>query len=171
MCHFFIPLCPREERGRGYVLPHFSHLICNFNFHLNIDFMLYPPHQQTHIDEQIPDNSRFLVGQYVTIHDDVISHVNITNVKEEDGGKYTKNIFAPSYTILVPLDAIRFAYLIMILSHTAQGHINARLKTSSEGRYTFIGIIMFLIMTHDDNSISIQLAIEKRRNVLMSEPF
>lgn len=39
---------------------------------------------------QIPDNSRFLVGQYVTIHDDVISHVNITNVKEEDGGKYFK---------------------------------------------------------------------------------
>uniref|UniRef100_A0A1B0GF88 Down syndrome cell adhesion molecule-like protein Dscam2 n=1 Tax=Glossina morsitans morsitans TaxID=37546 RepID=A0A1B0GF88_GLOMM len=37
----------------------------------------------------IPDNSRFLVGQYVTIHDDVISHVNITNVKEEDGGEYT----------------------------------------------------------------------------------
>uniref|UniRef100_T1GKP5 Ig-like domain-containing protein n=1 Tax=Megaselia scalaris TaxID=36166 RepID=T1GKP5_MEGSC len=37
----------------------------------------------------IPDNSRFLVGQYVTIHDDVISHVNISNVKEEDGGEYT----------------------------------------------------------------------------------
>lgn len=37
---------------------------------------------------QIPDNSRFLVGQYVTIHDDVISHVNISNVKEEDGGEY-----------------------------------------------------------------------------------
>lgn len=41
---------------------------------------------------QIPDNSRFLVGQYVTIHDDVISHVNITNVKEEDGGKYAERI-------------------------------------------------------------------------------
>ncbi|XP_055380718.1 cell adhesion molecule Dscam2 isoform X2 [Condylostylus longicornis] len=37
----------------------------------------------------IPDNSRFVVGQYVTIHDDVISHVNITNVKEEDGGEYS----------------------------------------------------------------------------------
>lgn len=37
---------------------------------------------------QIPDNPRFLVGQYVTIHDDVISHVNITHVKEEDGGEY-----------------------------------------------------------------------------------
>ncbi|XP_050296010.1 cell adhesion molecule Dscam2 isoform X2 [Anthonomus grandis grandis] len=37
----------------------------------------------------IPDNSRFLVGQYVTIQDDVISHVNITNVKAEDGGEYS----------------------------------------------------------------------------------
>lgn len=37
----------------------------------------------------IPDDPRFLVGQYVTIQDDVISHVNITNVKAEDGGEYT----------------------------------------------------------------------------------
>ncbi|GLH07043.1 Down syndrome cell adhesion molecule-like protein Dscam2 [Gryllus bimaculatus] len=37
----------------------------------------------------VPDNPRFLVGQYVTIHDDVISHVNISNLKEEDGGEYT----------------------------------------------------------------------------------
>lgn len=37
----------------------------------------------------IPDSSRFLVGQYVTIQDDVISHVNISNVKSEDGGEYT----------------------------------------------------------------------------------
>lgn len=29
------------------------------------------------------------MGQYVTVHDDVISHVNITHVKEEDGGEYT----------------------------------------------------------------------------------
>uniref|UniRef100_A0A6P7FJH3 Down syndrome cell adhesion molecule-like protein Dscam2 isoform X4 n=1 Tax=Diabrotica virgifera virgifera TaxID=50390 RepID=A0A6P7FJH3_DIAVI len=37
----------------------------------------------------IPDHPRFLVGQYVTIQDDVISHVNITNIKAEDGGEYT----------------------------------------------------------------------------------
>nr|CAD7399479.1 unnamed protein product [Timema cristinae] len=37
----------------------------------------------------VPDNPRFLVGQYVTIHDDVISHVNISNLKEEDGGEYS----------------------------------------------------------------------------------
>ncbi|CAH1168788.1 unnamed protein product [Phyllotreta striolata] len=36
----------------------------------------------------IPDHPRFLVGQYVTIQDDVISHVNITNIKAEDGGEY-----------------------------------------------------------------------------------
>lgn len=37
----------------------------------------------------IPDSPRFLVGQYVTIQDDVISHVNISNIKSEDGGEYT----------------------------------------------------------------------------------
>ncbi|GFG29264.1 hypothetical protein Cfor_07941 [Coptotermes formosanus] len=37
----------------------------------------------------VPDSTRFLVGQYVTVHDDVISHVNISNLKEEDGGEYT----------------------------------------------------------------------------------
>lgn len=31
----------------------------------------------------------FFAGQYVTIQDDVISHVNITNIKAEDGGEYT----------------------------------------------------------------------------------
>ncbi|XP_049817554.1 Down syndrome cell adhesion molecule-like protein Dscam2 [Aethina tumida] len=37
----------------------------------------------------IPDEPRFLVGQYVTIQDDVISHVNVSNIKAEDGGEYT----------------------------------------------------------------------------------
>ncbi|KAI4469263.1 titin [Holotrichia oblita] len=37
----------------------------------------------------IPDHPRFLMGQYVTIQDDVISHVNISNIKAEDGGEYT----------------------------------------------------------------------------------
>ena len=31
---------------------------------------------------------RFLIGQYVTIHGDVVSHVNITHVRVEDGGQY-----------------------------------------------------------------------------------
>lgn len=37
----------------------------------------------------IPDGPRFLVGQYVTVQDDVISHVNVSNIKSEDGGEYT----------------------------------------------------------------------------------
>ncbi|XP_076048641.1 Down syndrome cell adhesion molecule 4 isoform X2 [Oratosquilla oratoria] len=36
----------------------------------------------------LPESDRFLVGQYVTVHDDVISHVNISNVRVEDGGEY-----------------------------------------------------------------------------------
>jgi hypothetical protein len=32
---------------------------------------------------------RFMVGQYVTIHDNVISHINITNARDEDGGLYS----------------------------------------------------------------------------------
>ena len=31
---------------------------------------------------------RYIVGQYVTIHDDVISHINITHVGTTDGGSY-----------------------------------------------------------------------------------
>lgn len=31
---------------------------------------------------------RLLIGQYVTMFGDVISHVNITAVKSEDGGTY-----------------------------------------------------------------------------------
>jgi len=32
--------------------------------------------------------NRFMIGQYVTAHGDVISHVNITTVSVEDGGEY-----------------------------------------------------------------------------------
>ncbi|KAJ8924820.1 hypothetical protein NQ315_000974 [Exocentrus adspersus] len=31
----------------------------------------------------------FVIGQYVTVHGDVISHVNISHVMVEDGGEYT----------------------------------------------------------------------------------
>ena len=31
---------------------------------------------------------RFMIGQYVTVHGDVISHLNISSVKVEDGGLY-----------------------------------------------------------------------------------
>ncbi|CAH1394396.1 unnamed protein product [Nezara viridula] len=33
-------------------------------------------------------NERFLIGQYVTLNGDVVSHVNISNVRVEDGGIY-----------------------------------------------------------------------------------
>lgn len=31
---------------------------------------------------------RVMIGQYVTLFGDVVSHVNISNVKAEDGGEY-----------------------------------------------------------------------------------
>ena len=33
-------------------------------------------------------NYRFLIGQYVTVHGEVVSHVNISRVEVEDGGLY-----------------------------------------------------------------------------------
>ncbi|XP_059489075.1 cell adhesion molecule Dscam2-like isoform X3 [Neocloeon triangulifer] len=36
----------------------------------------------------LPQSERFVMGQYVTIHGDVISHVNISTVQVEDGGNY-----------------------------------------------------------------------------------
>jgi hypothetical protein len=32
---------------------------------------------------------RFLIGQYVTVHGEVVSHVNISRVEVEDGGLYS----------------------------------------------------------------------------------
>ena len=31
---------------------------------------------------------RLLIGQYVTVHGDVVSHVNVSAARPEDGGKY-----------------------------------------------------------------------------------
>ncbi|XP_060644686.1 cell adhesion molecule Dscam2-like [Drosophila nasuta] len=36
----------------------------------------------------LPNNDRLMIGQYVTTFGDVISHVNISAVKSEDGGDY-----------------------------------------------------------------------------------
>ncbi|XP_024940114.1 Down syndrome cell adhesion molecule-like protein Dscam2 isoform X3 [Cephus cinctus] len=36
----------------------------------------------------LPQNDRLLIGQYVTVYGDVISHVNVSSVKPEDGGEY-----------------------------------------------------------------------------------
>ncbi|XP_055845688.1 cell adhesion molecule Dscam2 isoform X7 [Episyrphus balteatus] len=39
----------------------------------------------------LPSNGRFMIGQYITVHGDVISHVNISHVMVEDGGEYSCN--------------------------------------------------------------------------------
>ncbi|XP_033606866.1 Down syndrome cell adhesion molecule-like protein Dscam2 isoform X4 [Cryptotermes secundus] len=36
----------------------------------------------------LPHNERLMIGQYVTVFGDVISHVNISTVKPDDGGEY-----------------------------------------------------------------------------------
>ncbi len=36
----------------------------------------------------LPKSERFLIGQYVTVHGDVVSHVNISRSRVEDGGRY-----------------------------------------------------------------------------------
>ncbi|VVC39650.1 Hypothetical protein CINCED_3A005038 [Cinara cedri] len=38
---------------------------------------------------RLPDHPRYLIGQYVTLHGDIVSHLNITQVSVEDGGEYT----------------------------------------------------------------------------------
>ncbi|XP_073976314.1 Down syndrome cell adhesion molecule 2 isoform X7 [Rhodnius prolixus] len=37
----------------------------------------------------LPHNTRFIIGKQISLHGDVVSHVNITHVVVEDGGEYT----------------------------------------------------------------------------------
>ncbi|XP_034252481.1 Down syndrome cell adhesion molecule-like protein Dscam2 [Thrips palmi] len=47
------------------------------------------PHMSWKLDGfPLPPNERVMIGQYVTLYGDVVSHVNISNVKAEDGGEY-----------------------------------------------------------------------------------
>ncbi|CAH4030501.1 unnamed protein product [Pieris brassicae] len=52
--------------------------------------MGHPPPQFTWTLDgfPIPTNSRFVVGQHVTLQDDVVSHLNVSRVTEQDGGEY-----------------------------------------------------------------------------------
>ncbi|XP_068620593.1 cell adhesion molecule Dscam1 [Battus philenor] len=52
--------------------------------------MGHPPPQFTWTLDgfPIPSNSRFVVGQHVTLQDDVVSHLNVSRVTEQDGGEY-----------------------------------------------------------------------------------
>ncbi|XP_025200616.1 Down syndrome cell adhesion molecule-like protein Dscam2 isoform X5 [Melanaphis sacchari] len=38
---------------------------------------------------KLPDHPRYLIGQYVTLHGNIVSHLNISQVLVEDGGEYT----------------------------------------------------------------------------------
>lgn len=58
--------------------------------------------------------NRFLIGQYVTAHGDVISHVNITHVMIEDGGEYSCIIENRAGTI-ISLSLIEFTIKSFIL--------------------------------------------------------
>lgn len=60
------------------------HFICDFHFAANILSCKYI-YCVVFILGQM---DRLLIGQYVTMFGDVISHVNITAVKSEDGGSY-----------------------------------------------------------------------------------
>lgn len=57
-----------------------------------------------------------MVGQYVTINDDVISHVNISSIKEEDGGEYTctakNSISSVSYSARINIYGKGFSPII-----------------------------------------------------------
>ncbi|XP_071439149.1 cell adhesion molecule Dscam2-like [Hetaerina americana] len=47
------------------------------------------PHFTWNLDGfPLPQNDRLMIGQYVTVHGDVISHVNVSTVRVEDGGEY-----------------------------------------------------------------------------------
>ena len=41
-----------------------------------------------HCNILLPFLCRLMIGQYVTVFGDVISHVNISSVKPDDGGEY-----------------------------------------------------------------------------------
>ncbi|OXA64371.1 Down syndrome cell adhesion molecule-like protein Dscam2 [Folsomia candida] len=48
------------------------------------------PHISWTLDSfPVPQSERLLIGQYVTLHGDVVSHVNITSTRVEDGGEWT----------------------------------------------------------------------------------
>lgn len=60
---------------------------CQCPFSYTFSFLSFFP--SIHIDRFVMVFCRFLIGQYVTIHGDVISHVNISHVMVEDGGEYS----------------------------------------------------------------------------------
>ncbi|XP_029678061.1 Down syndrome cell adhesion molecule-like protein Dscam2 [Formica exsecta] len=83
----------------------------------------------------LPTNGRFVIGQYVTVHGDVISHVNISHVMVEDGGEYscTAENRAGKVTHAARLNVYGLPYIRLIPKVTAVAGEALRLKCPVAG--------------------------------------
>ncbi|XP_072747748.1 dscam family member AbsCAM isoform X2 [Anoplolepis gracilipes] len=83
----------------------------------------------------LPTNGRFVIGQYVTVHGDVISHVNISHVMVEDGGEYscTAENRAGKMTHAARLNVYGLPYIRLIPKVTAVAGETLRLKCPVAG--------------------------------------
>ncbi|XP_076663883.1 Down syndrome cell adhesion molecule 2 isoform X9 [Andrena cerasifolii] len=83
----------------------------------------------------LPTNGRFVIGQYVTVHGDVISHVNISHVMVEDGGEYscTAENRAGRVTHAARLNVYGLPYIRLIPKVTAVAGETLRLKCPVAG--------------------------------------
>ncbi|XP_033224907.1 Down syndrome cell adhesion molecule-like protein Dscam2 [Belonocnema kinseyi] len=83
----------------------------------------------------LPTNGRFVIGQYVTVHGDVISHVNISHVMVEDGGEYscTAENRAGKVTHSARLNVYGLPYIRLIPKVTAVAGETLRLKCPVAG--------------------------------------
>ncbi|XP_024945332.1 Down syndrome cell adhesion molecule-like protein Dscam2 isoform X13 [Cephus cinctus] len=83
----------------------------------------------------LPINARFVIGQYVTVHGDVISHVNISHVMVEDGGEYscTAENRAGKVTHAARLNVYGLPYIRFIPKVTAVAGETLRLKCPVAG--------------------------------------
>ncbi|XP_050576782.1 cell adhesion molecule Dscam2 isoform X5 [Bombus affinis] len=83
----------------------------------------------------LPTNGRFVIGQYVTVHGDVISHVNISHVMVEDGGEYscTAENRAGKVTHAARLNVYGLPYIRLIPKVTAVAGETLRLKCPVAG--------------------------------------
>ncbi|XP_014603181.1 PREDICTED: Down syndrome cell adhesion molecule-like protein Dscam2 isoform X2 [Polistes canadensis] len=83
----------------------------------------------------LPTNGRFVIGQYVTVHGDVISHVNVSHVMVEDGGEYscTAENRAGKVTHAARLNVYGLPYIRLIPKVTAVDGEQLRLKCPVAG--------------------------------------
>ncbi|XP_035719690.1 Down syndrome cell adhesion molecule-like protein Dscam2 isoform X1 [Vespa mandarinia] len=83
----------------------------------------------------LPTNGRFVIGQYVTVHGDVISHVNISHVMVEDGGEYscTAENRAGKVTHAARLNVYGLPYIRLIPKVTAVAGEKLSLKCPVAG--------------------------------------